>query len=64
MRLVCFALITVLFGGSLRADGPRDNIPDNVRPIPPIGIEVGTEDQAVLRHGLGRACGTPQAAEA
>jgi hypothetical protein len=28
---------------ALFADGPKDNIPENVRPIPPIGIEVTTE---------------------
>jgi hypothetical protein len=38
--------------GLLFADGPRDNIPDNVRPIPPKGIAIGQEDRERLRKGL------------
>lgn len=34
------------------ADGPRDNIPDDVRPIPPAGIEVSEQDRQELEQGL------------
>jgi hypothetical protein len=37
---------------ALFADGPKDNIPENVRPIPPIGIEVTTEIRTKLEKGL------------
>ncbi len=42
----------LLFAATLRADGPRDNLPDNVRPVPPTGIEVPAEDRAELEAGL------------
>lgn len=34
------------------ADGPKDNIPTEVRPIPPLGMEVPTETRAELEKGL------------
>ena len=34
------------------ADGPKDNIPDNVRPVPPKGAEVAEADLKELRAGL------------
>jgi Prolyl oligopeptidase family len=34
------------------ADGPRDNVPENVRPIPPPGINVPEKDAEELRAGL------------
>jgi hypothetical protein len=37
---------------SLHADGPKDNIPDNVRPIPPPGIEVPAGEAAEIGQGL------------
>ena len=42
----------LLFATILRGDGPRDNLPDNVRPVPPPGIEVPAEDRAELEAGL------------
>ena len=33
---------------SLLADGPKDNIPESVRPIPPPGIEISAEDRLEL----------------
>ena len=38
--------------GSLRADGPADNIASKVRPIPPVGILVPEETRASLKEGL------------
>jgi hypothetical protein len=37
---------------SARADGPKDNLPDNVRPIPPPGILVPEKDAKELRASL------------
>jgi hypothetical protein len=36
----------------LLADGPKDNIPDNVRPVPPKGSEVPEATRAELKAGL------------
>lgn len=35
-----------------RADGPRDNLPAAVRPIPPVGIEVPAADRQALEAGV------------
>ncbi|MFT5124239.1 MAG: hypothetical protein ACI97B_002874, partial [Verrucomicrobiales bacterium] len=42
-----FALVSLLF-----ADGPADNIPENVRRVPPLGIEVSQTDHADLQARL------------
>jgi dienelactone hydrolase len=42
----------LFFAATLRADGPRDNLVDNVRPVPPPGVEVPAEDRAELEAGL------------
>lgn len=34
------------------ADGPKDNLADNVRPVPPIGIDVPEADVKTLTQGL------------
>jgi pimeloyl-ACP methyl ester carboxylesterase len=34
------------------ADGPKDNIPDKVRPIPQLGVEVPADKKAKLEAGL------------
>ncbi|QJW95533.1 prolyl oligopeptidase family serine peptidase [Frigoriglobus tundricola] len=36
-----------------RADGPKDNIVENVRPVPPVGNEIPAEDLAEIKKGLG-----------
>ncbi|HEX4131762.1 MAG TPA: prolyl oligopeptidase family serine peptidase [Pirellulales bacterium] len=46
---VCFA---VSLGLVARADGPKDNLPGEVRPIPPVGVEVSEADRAELEQGL------------
>jgi hypothetical protein len=38
----------VLLHLSARADGPADNIPDKVRPVPPQGIQIAEEVRAEL----------------
>jgi pimeloyl-ACP methyl ester carboxylesterase len=42
----------LLSAGLLCADGPGDNLPDKVRPIPPRGVSVGKKDREALREGL------------
>jgi dienelactone hydrolase len=41
-----------LLGVPVLADGPRDNRPGQVRPIPPPGIEVADADRQALERGL------------
>jgi len=41
-----------LFAFSSFADGPADNMPESVRRIPPLGIEVPEQMAAALHHGL------------
>lgn len=48
-RLLLFLLLGTT---SLRADGPEDNLPDRVRPIPPVGIEVSEEKATALKAAL------------
>ncbi len=38
--------------GTARADGPRDNQAENVRPVPPKGIKVADADRAAIQSGL------------
>jgi hypothetical protein len=48
-------LIGIVLAGtaaSLHADGPGDNKPDNIRPIPPPGIAIPPADEAELKTGL------------
>ncbi len=53
MRLIATLIVTMLLVAKLaNADGPRDNIADNVRQIPPPGIELADEDRAALESKL------------
>jgi hypothetical protein len=53
MRRMRFALLLgFVFGSFSYADGPKDNLPDNVRPIPPKGAVIGDADRAELKAGL------------
>ncbi len=45
-------LILCLLSAPARGDGPADNQSDNVRPIPPVGIEVPAEKIQSLQAGL------------
>ncbi len=55
---ICRFLVAPLLGLGLSlsawADGPTDNLPDQVRPIPPEGIEVPKETEAALREELAK----------
>jgi pimeloyl-ACP methyl ester carboxylesterase len=46
------ALMLLLAGAPLHADGPGDNLADKVRPVPPPGIVVPAAERAVLEAGL------------
>src|SRR6188768_4092124 len=45
-------LILFLCGTGVRADGPADNRPEKVRPVPPPGIAISETDRAELRAGV------------
>jgi hypothetical protein len=45
-------LLVLALSASLHADGPRDNLPENVRRIPPPGITLSSEETAELRDGI------------
>jgi pimeloyl-ACP methyl ester carboxylesterase len=34
------------------ADGPKDNHPESVRPVPPVGVELSDADRSELENGL------------
>ena len=54
---LCFAilvLIAMTHFGSARADGLQDNIPDKVRPIPQVGIEVPAAERTAVEKQLAR----------
>ena len=42
----CLGRVLLMTLGSARADGPRDNLADNVRPVPPKGIAIADADRA------------------
>jgi len=46
LLLICFPAAFAL------ADGPRDNQPDQVRQVPPAGVEVAAEDRQAIEAGL------------
>jgi hypothetical protein len=45
-------LASLLVGRPTLADGPKDNLPERVRPVPPLGIELPAADRAELQRGL------------
>src|SRR5437764_1281486 len=46
------ALLFFAAVGFVRADGPKDNLAANVRPVPPPGIEVPAADRGELEAGV------------
>jgi hypothetical protein len=52
MRLPRLVLLLTILPAPAFADGPGDNVPDNVRPIPPKGSPVPEADAKELRAGL------------
>ena len=51
MRSAC-VLALLLFGPAARADGPADNDPAKVKPIPPKGTPIPDADRAEIAKGL------------
>lgn len=52
MRSHLVALALIGTASAALADGPADNLPDAVRRIPELGVEVSAEDRAELERGL------------
>ncbi len=53
MKIVWLLPVLVFAPGvGLRADGPRDNLSDNVRRISPAGIAIPPEEEAALKAGI------------
>ncbi len=53
MHLHCLSAIVLILGSfSLEADGPADNLPDQVRRVPPPGIALPAADRAELETGV------------
>src|SRR5882724_4324693 len=53
MRLpISIALFAFFLTPLVRADGPSDNLPDNVRRVPPPGIKIADADRAELESGV------------
>jgi hypothetical protein len=46
---LCLLLLTAT---AALADGPKDNLPENVRPVPPPGVAVPEADKTALTLGL------------
>ena len=44
--------LLLLAATTIRADGPKDNLPDQVRPIPPPGIAIPDADREALQKGV------------
>jgi len=52
-RRATFAFLLVLAGAVVsKGDGPKDNVPSDVRRIPPLGVTVPAEDRDALEKGL------------
>lgn len=50
-RAVAIVALAVTIA-AVRADGPADNIPNNVRPVPPKGIDLPAADAEQIKAGL------------
>jgi hypothetical protein len=46
------AVVLALPASGTRADGPKDNIPESVRPIPPVGNDIPAADLEEIKKGL------------
>jgi hypothetical protein len=47
-----FALVLLGAVAFVRADGPGDNLPDKVRPVPPPGVKIADADRTELQAGV------------
>ena len=48
------AILAFFITSAVLADGPKDNLADNVRPIPPPGVKVPDADKTRLTEGLAK----------
>jgi len=46
------ALLLLAAVAFVRADGPGDNVPEKVRPVPPPGVSIPAQDRAELQSGV------------
>ena len=49
---IVLGLMLLCVGSRAFPDGPRDNLPDQVRAVPPIGITLDAKDRAELAEGI------------
>src|SRR2546421_6169606 len=49
-----YTLLFVLFAVSALGDGPADNLPDKVRPVPRKGASIAASDRQELEDGVAR----------
>lgn len=54
MRTFSVSILLLVLIARASADGPRDNLPENVRRIPKLGIEVPAAERTRLEQGLSR----------
>ncbi|WP_345683589.1 prolyl oligopeptidase family serine peptidase [Novipirellula caenicola] len=54
MRSTALFLVLLLLISTALADGPGDNVADQVRPVPPVGIELSQPDRNELEDGLAK----------
>ncbi|MBI1830227.1 MAG: hypothetical protein HYR84_02105, partial [Planctomycetes bacterium] len=52
MKCISFIAVALFFTGFVHADGPKDNDPNNVRPVPAPGIAVPEPTYAELKKGI------------
>ncbi|HVW03020.1 MAG TPA: prolyl oligopeptidase family serine peptidase [Planctomycetaceae bacterium] len=52
LQIVVAAVALLVFATSVRADGPKDNLPEQVRPVPPQGTELPEPDKARITQLL------------
>lgn len=52
MFAAAIATFATLPANTSRADGPKDNIVDNVRPVPPVGNDIPAADMDEIKKGL------------
>ncbi|MFM8270865.1 MAG: prolyl oligopeptidase family serine peptidase [Gemmata sp.] len=50
--LAALTALALLASVGARADGPKDNIVENVRPVPPVGNDIPEADRDALKKGL------------
>ena len=52
--VLCCVLLCLLSVMNVSADGPKDNVPEKVRPVPSLGVELSAADRELLQTGANR----------